>query len=320
MIQQARARTDGMDVRAKMPTAARRPGRARVARMWFRAAMGLAGASLATLVASAMYAPLAEAATAAKVSCPHAKCSASLLQAAISKAASGSTIEVGAGTYRGDITIASSVTLKATGKVTLDGQNTAAKPGSVVTVKPSIVVTLRGFTITGGYAGAPWGGGIWNDGSLTLQHMAVEGNNGGTGEGGGIFSGGDLVITGSTITHNTSLNGGGIANYGDMVLSDSAVTGNTAENNGGGLDNANGIDATIISTKFSGNHAAGNGGAIDDFKMTLTIVDSTLSRNSAVAGGAVYGWTATTPASTVVMVGDTLSKNKPDNCAGSATC
>jgi hypothetical protein len=35
---------------------------------------------------------------------------------------------------------------------------------------------------------------------------------------------------------------------------------------------------------------------------------------------AVYGWTATTPASTVVMVGDSLSKNKPNSCAGSATC
>lgn len=292
--------------------------------LWLRPAAGLCGAALAALVASAASAPPA-AAAAPLVICPGLHCSASLIQDAIASALSGSTITVGAGVYRGDITIDKSVTLRALGPVTIDGGNSAGNPGAVVDISGSVAATIDGFTITGGYApSSHWGGGIVNDaGTLTIWNSVIRGNNGGgTGEGGGIFNGGQLTVSETTITENTSGNGGGIANYGSLVLRGSRVTDNSAVGNGGGLDNAYGSGATISGTIFSGNSTAdGYGGAIDNFESTLTLDGSVILDDSAgLTGGGIYSWPGTTPASTVSLGHDVFLLNAPNNCAGDVSC
>jgi len=269
------------------------------------------------------------------VNCPNSPCSASLIQSAIDSAPSGSIVGVGAGTYQGDITIDHSVTLQADGPVTINGQNSASNPGTTVFVPGPVVATINGLTITGGYANAHathsvaerWGGGIHNDGTLTVVNSVVTGNNGARGEGGGIFNDGfdgpgRLTISGTTITGNTSAFGGGMANYGAMVLSDSTVSNNSAAFNGGGLDNAFGSGATISNSTFSGNTSRHQcGGAINNFESTLTVVNSTIEHNSAArSGGGIHNWVGTTPPGTVSLKDNVILYNTPDNCAGDLSC
>lgn len=292
-------------------------------RAWFRPGLGLCGAGLA-LLASAVNAAPAAAATPGVVICPGLHCSASRIQNAIDAVPSGATIAVGAGTYRGDITIDKSVTLRAFGPVIIDGGNSAGNPGSVVVVSGSVVVTIDGFTITGGYAntGVHWGGGIANYGTLTIRDGVIKGNNGAGNEGGGIFNGGQLTISDSTVSGNTSDYGGGIGNYGALVLRGSRVTDNSAVVNGGGLDNSYGSGATISGTIFSGNSAAeAFGGAIDNFATTLTVDTSVIVHNSAgLAGGEIYSWPGSSPASTASLKYDAVLHNTPDNCGGDVSC
>lgn len=281
-------------------------------------AAGFCGAGLAALLASAVNAAPAAAATPGVVICPGLHCSASLIQDAINNAPSGGTIAVGPGTYRGDITIDKNVTLRALGLVTLDGENSAGNPGAVVLVS-SGSATIDGFTITGGYAntGVHWGGGIANDATLTIRDDVIKGNNGAGAEGGGIFNGSQLTVIDTTITGNTSEFGGGIGNYGAMVLRGSRVTDNSAQENGGGLDNAYGTGATISGTTFSGNSAADQyGGAIDNFNSTLTVDGSVIVHNSAdLGGGGIWSDVAA-----VSLKFDVILGNTPDNCGGDASC
>lgn len=290
---------------------------------WFRPTFGLCGAGLAALLASAVSAAPAAAAT-PFVICPGLHCSASLIQDAIDSAPSGGTITVSAGIYRGDITIDKSLTLRALGPVTIDGGNSASNPGSVVVASGSVVVTIDGFTITGGYANTSvrWGGGIANYATLTVRNGVIRGNNGAGNEGGGIFNAGQLTVSDTTITGNTSEYGGGIGNYGALVLRGSRVTDNSAVVNGGGLDNAYGSGATIAGTIFSGNSAADEfGGAIDNFATALTVDESVIVHNSAGdAGGGIYSWPGTSPASTVSLKYDAILGNKPGNCGGDVSC
>ena len=109
-------------------------------------------------------------------------------------------------------------------------------------VDGGVTATLAGLTISGGSAGN--GGGIANDGTLTVTDTTIEDNTA-MYFGGGIFNGGTLTITGSAIESNTITNsccgaaGGGVYNFGTMTVSDSTVTGNSvaAFDYGGGIYN-----------------------------------------------------------------------------------
>jgi hypothetical protein len=295
---------------------------------WFGAKpAGLCVAALAGMLASvATVAPAAAAPSAVTVRCTSSPCQASLIQSAIDSAAPGSTIRVGAGAYLGDITIGKSVTLLADGPVTVDGQNSATSPGTTVLVNPSsVAAVIDGFTITGGYADTSlyWGGGISNNGTLTLRNDVLKGNNGANEVGGGIYNNtsGQLTVSDTVITANTSAFGGGIGNYGGLALRDSEVTDNSAESNGAGLDNAFGSGATISDVLFNGNRStSGLGGAITNYETTLTVDSSAILNNSAADGGGVYNWPGTSPASTLYLRNDAIAFNAPNNCAGDASC
>ncbi len=264
------------------------------------------------------------------ITCTNSPCSASLIQSAIDNPSTtpGSVIAVGAGTYRGDITIDRDVTLKGdSGKATIDGTNSAAHPGTTVTIDRGTTAAVTGFTVTGGYgvAASPWGAGIRNLGVLALRDSVVTGNTGPNG--GGIYNEGHLDIVGSSITANTSTGtAGGIANYAELTLSNVTVSLNRAHSNGGGLDNDFGATATITGSKFSDNIAGaggggGAGGAIDNYKSAVTVTNTRIEHNTAGTGGGIYSWRQTTPASVVTLQGGvTIRHNVPNDCAGSITC
>jgi hypothetical protein len=287
----------------------------------FRSGSWFFSAALAALLAGAVCASPAAAAT-LNVACA-GTCSASLIQDAINAAPSGAGILVGTGKYQGDITINKNVTLVSVGAVTIDGGHSAGNPGTVVSALSQAVATIDGFTITGGYAntGVQWGGGIYNNGTLTVRNSIITGNNGAGNEGGGIYNNGHLTVTGTIITGNTSNYGGGIGNYGALVMDNVEVSNNSAVYNGGGLDNSFGSGATISHSLFNGNESERQfGGGIDNYETTLTVQSSQIVLNSAATGGGIYSYPGTTPAGTVSLSNDTLVRNAPDNCAGGASC
>jgi hypothetical protein len=102
----------------------------------------------------------------------------------------------------------------------------------VFDVSNTATASISGLTITNGSAAS--GGGIENDGTLTLTNCAIS-NSTTTGDGGGINNPGTLFLIASTVSGNSSSNdGGGINNSGTVIIVNSTVAGNTANSGVGG--------------------------------------------------------------------------------------
>jgi len=130
----------------------------------------------------------------------------------------------------------------------------------VFTVNIGVTASLSGLTIAGG-SSASDGGGIVNNGLLSVQNSAFSGNNTPTGKGGAIANNGTLSVVGSTFTGNRAgQSGGGIYNASGMTLTviNSTLSGNTATAQGGGIADDGG--ATVTAATFTGNTAVYGGG------------------------------------------------------------
>jgi hypothetical protein len=185
--------------------------------------------------------------------------------------------------------IAHSLTITGPGADSLAVNGTGSS--SVFTVD-SGTVTISGLSIENGGSGP--GGGIENDGSLTVLDSTVSGNSAEVG--GGIFNGSDgtLTMSDSTVSDNNASNvGGGIENQGTAVVQDSTISGNTASYGGGGIDSEF-ATLTVSNSTVAGNSAGQEGGGIYIFDsydpsqpIAATITNSTLSDNGAAFGGGI---------------------------------
>ncbi len=172
-------------------------------------------------------------------------CAYSTIQPAVAAAASGATIRIDAGTYREDVTVDKSLTLKACNGATVtwynltDGQRALFVPRA----DPGYNVVVEGITFT---SDSTSGGGIHQEnGALTLSGSTTvtgckAGYGGGVHFGDGNSNGGVLVLQGSAIVTSNSSDsyGGGI--YMDSYTTlemrgTSAVTNNVASGQGGGV-------------------------------------------------------------------------------------
>lgn len=103
------------------------------------------------------------------------------------------------------------------------------------------------------------GGGIRNYGTLALSRVEVrnntlpEGGGGMMSTGGGIFNEGTLTIHSSLIADNFATRGGGITNEGTLDITNSTVTGNHTAGAGGGIRNVGilNINASTISKNYA---------------------------------------------------------------------
>ena len=117
-------------------------------------------------------------------------------------------------------------------------RNSTAPAARIFTVLPGGNLSLVNIIVTGGTASM--GGGIFNEGIVTLFNVEVIGNSANA-TGGGIENRGTLNVTNSNISFNASTNnssvarGGGIFNVGEMTLVNTTVSNNTASV-GGGID------------------------------------------------------------------------------------
>ena len=106
------------------------------------------------------------------------------------------------------------------------------------------MLTLTSATLTDNSAVVA-GGGIWNIfGTLTLTNSTVSGNSADFG-GGGIYNEeGTLALANSTVSDNSATTGGGILNAGTADLTNTIIAGNTA---------ANGPDCSGVPTSLGHN-------------------------------------------------------------------
>ena len=177
--------------------------------------------------------------------------------------------------------------------LTVSGRNAV----EVFEVDFDATAVISGLTITGGTA-AREGGGIFNDGHLTLLNSTVTGNtiSGSDGEGGGIINEGDMTISGCTITNNEVSGrdgfGGGVCNESGWTISGSTITNNEisgSDGEGGGVftdDVLTIANSTVDNNSVSGTDGEG-GGIFNDESLVVTA--STIAMNSAGSeGGGIW--------------------------------
>jgi len=117
------------------------------------------------------------------------------------------------------------------------------------------------------------GGGILNDGTLTVTNSTFSGNIAGGGGGIANQNGGTLNLTNSTLTGNRGDDGAGIINFGTLTVTNSTLTGNLASPLGGGIYNQGTL--TVTNSTLTGNVAGDIGGGIYNgsaLNLTNTIV------------------------------------------------
>jgi predicted outer membrane repeat protein len=160
-----------------------------------------------------------------------------------------------------------------------------ADDGWAVVTVISGTVTLEGLEISGG-SGSQQGGGILNDGTLTLSNDLI--TNDYAVNGGGIYNAAGAVLTmiNSTIAScGSAYDGGGIDNAGTARVADSTFTGNDGAGQGGA------IYSTGILSVASCNFWANDGGyalnAIDAPSGTVAFTDGTAGVTYAVTSGSV---------------------------------
>jgi hypothetical protein len=173
----------------------------------------------------------------------------------------------------------------------------------VFEVGPNAVVTLSGLVISNGHAinnpnaNPSWdgrGGGIKNEGTLTVSNCTLEDNVADM-HGGGIYNAGALTVSGCDLYHNGANDGdgGGIYNDGTLTVGNSTLEDNMA------------------SVQYEIDPSA-RGGAIANYG-SATVSGCQFSANSADYGGAIFNFGSLT------VSGSTFSNNVPDNIYGSYT-
>jgi hypothetical protein len=183
----------------------------------------------------------------------------------------------------------------------------------VIHVHPNRVAAISDVTIRNGYlAGANAnGGGIYNEGSLTVSRAAISANHVSVGQGGGINNAplASLTLLNSTLSQNSSdYIGGAIGNFGSLDLHNSTLSLNTALIVGGAIYSSGTL-------KVSGSTIFGNGsrdgGGIYTGTGTVYVINSTISQNYANTNGggiAKYG-----PSGLVALYNTTIIDNDADH-------
>ncbi len=268
----------------------------------------------------------------------HVRCKTSALIAAITtaNATPGTTLSLARGcVYKLRPTVAP---ISGDGLPELTSTTTIVGHGATIERKSSVQfrileigfaanVTLRSLTIKGGRApdgiSGGFGGGIFNSGVLTLQHVTVTHNRagdssgpGGTfsgGGGGGIFNGVGATLTAvrsrvvsnrggrggpDPTTPSAGGSGGGIFSFGALTVTRSTVAHNVT--GPGGLGGA-------------GNGSGGFGGGIAISIGPVPVISrSLITRNKTAAGG--IGGGIYTAFITVNPTKTRIVRNHPDNC------
>ncbi len=211
---------------------------------------------------------------------------------------------------------------------------TGAGPGATIIDAAGIdrvltadgVVVIQGVTIANG-ATTGLGGGIYNNGTLTLEDISVIGNV--ANAGGGIYNFGTLHLRRAVVASNqtvdnpsgTNPEGGGIrSNYGDVTIEESTISGNKVTSESGGSRSGGGISVTgnalsITNSTISGNTAR-LGAGLDNVNGDVTLTNVTIVGNSAERGGGILNFVCDTCSASLNVVNIIIADNSPEDCDG----
>jgi hypothetical protein len=186
--------------------------------------------------------------------------------------------------------------------VILDGEGNLTVNGNgqhrVFSVPKGVNAELHRLTATHGFAQS--GGGVANEGTLTIRGCIISDNrteSESDGGGGGISNGGQMTIIDTTLAENhvTHGVGGGISNWHSATLT---LVNSTVSHNDGGFDGSGAVgggirnvgELTIVNSTVSENWAsnlfsASGGGIYSSGRMAL--INSTVSGNFADSAGAI---------------------------------
>ena len=177
-------------------------------------------------------------------------------------------------------------------------------------------VTISGLNIVNGNSGYnQFGGGIYNQGVLTLVNDIISGSTSSLG-GAGIFNdqSGTLSLTNTTVRNSEGGNGSGLENLGNASIANSLFKLNTSLNGvGGAISNSGTLN--VVGTTFDQNSALVGGGALFD-NGTATIADSTFNNNSTRGKGGAIDDVAIPGLGRVVINRTTFSGNTAVQAAG----
>ena len=220
--------------------------------------------------------------------------------------------------------------------------NTASQQGGGVYNESGGVVSISnsGIGTNAGNSAQQNGGGIWNNGVLTLTRATVA-NNTANQDGGGIYNAGSghATIASAGVNNNRALNnhGGGVYNTGALHLYGTQVAGNSAAQQGGGLFNdASGPGSGLVVTNSAVvSNTASQGGGGYHLSGTLVMTNATLSGNGGgglhagggdarlsfvtVASNTAGNGISATAGVSVQVYAALLAYNAGTNCAGTVT-
>ena len=179
--------------------------------------------------------------------------------------------------------------------VTINGNNNVQD----FTIAAGAKVTISGLTVTGGSSFN--GGGLLNNGTLTLTNDIFS-NNTAPNAGGGVYNNGMLTVNSSTFINNIVrisssrilIEGGGIANAGTLTVNGSTFTKNFGDFDGGGIAQIGTAKLTLTNSMFNGNTTAGCGSAIyNGDASTVTASNTTFTDNRSSTVGVIFNSTFT---------------------------
>jgi CSLREA domain-containing protein len=202
----------------------------------------------------------------------------------------------------GDLDITGTLTIRGAGarETIVDGGHL----DRVFSTASNATVLFSDMTITGGDSTGggtskeiDLGGGIYNQGTATLERLRLIGNN--ADGGGAVFSppGSYITISDSLLAHNTAYEAGGVRFDSGGEVVNSTITDNTLlslpnrsyaqdpklasaladqlTGYGGGIDHRGGADLTIVNSTITNNHAIKGGGGLNSGQAYAAVSDQT---------------------------------------------
>jgi hypothetical protein len=190
----------------------------------------------------------------------------------------------------GDLKLTS--TLQINGSMTLDGsgQSVTLDGGDsvrVLSVNSGVSFTLQALTIAHGSSGNLGGGGLYNNGTVSISNSTFANNSANGGFGGGLYNNGTVSISNSTFANNSgggggAGGGGGLSSNGTVSISNSTFANNSGSGGGaGGGVLVNDGTVSISNSTFTNNSATYGGGlSLNNINATVSISGSIVAENT----------------------------------------
>ncbi len=219
------------------------------------------------------------------------------------RAAHRLTVQPGSGVaFAGIFVVDSGATVKITGMTIANGRTTEYGSGGGISNNGTLTVSHS--NISDSVANFGDGAGISNTGTLTVSHSTISGNFDVFGDGGGIFNTGSLTVSHSTISNNS-------AGYFSLPMDAvDAVDGGPA---GGGIFNGSTGTVTVCHSTITGDSGREGGGGIVN-NGALTVSHSTITSGlTGIGGGGIENTGMLTVSNTTISDGSAVTGGGIDN-------